>query len=152
MPPSLAPERRITQLSTRYLRVPATDWSRVAVGTKTEIRHVAAYGSRMHGSVEPPIPVIAYAVMHSGRREKLMVLEAMWREPLDALSDESLRREGHESLAEFRLAWKRRFQRGRWNPLTDVVVFRVRPWTEEDVADFGERFLRRLYLDVVRER
>lgn len=150
--PSLAPERRVVRVETRFLRVPGSEWAEIAHGEKTEVRHHVGYAAWLVRDAVPPEPIIAYSVLHSGRREKLMVLEQTWTEPLGSISPDSLRREGCENFADFRVAWKRRFNRGRWNPLNNVGVFRLRPWADEDAADFGERLLRRLYLDVVRER
>lgn len=91
--------------------------------------------------------MLAWSITHFGREDVLMVIEAAWREPLGAISPESLRAEGHDSLRDFRLAWKRRAPTGRWNPLEEIIVYRVRPWQPGDEAWVGEKLLRELYLE-----
>jgi hypothetical protein len=73
-----------------------------------------------------------------------MVLEAVWREPLGAISEESLAAEGYGTMREFRRAWIIREKR-RFPLLTPVTVYRVRAWMPEDAAAMGEALLRQLY-------
>lgn len=75
---------------------------------------------------------------------KLMVLERTWREPLGAISSESLEREGFESIAHFRRYWMGR-QKQRFRPLLEVQVYRVRPFTETDREALGLALLDKLY-------
>lgn len=129
--------------------MPAIEWAEVVQGEKTELRHFFSYAHRLLRVMSPPEPVIVFTQRAGRRHERILVCEHVWREPLGAISPDSLAREGHLTLGEFRTAWKRRFKTGRWNPLNEVIVFRLRPWVDEDAATFGELLLRRLYLDVV---
>lgn len=135
-------------LSTVFVRVPLIDWPLVKRGMKTEFR--ASPGPLQVPQlwqVRTPRPVVAYAIDHQGGYEaRLMQLESHWREPLGAISRESLEREGCQSLAEFRDYWMRREHR-RFRPTRVVSVFRLRPATEEDLADFAQAAVETLYGD-----
>jgi hypothetical protein len=132
--------------STVFLRVPAYDWPAVKRGLKTEFR--SGWGKNKTPKlfqVEPPTPVVAYTVQRGEYEARLMVLEAIWLEPLGAISPESLEREGFASLAEFRTYWLER-ERRRFTPTRQVFVYRVRPWVAgQDEAPMGEALLQRLY-------
>jgi hypothetical protein len=73
-----------------------------------------------------------------------MVLEAVWREPLGAISPESLAAEGFESFAHFRRAWCIREKR-LFRPLHMTTAFRVRPWESDDDRAMADALLKRLY-------
>ena len=80
-----------------------------------------------------------------------MVLEAVWREPLGTISEESLANEGYATMAEFRRGWVIR-ERRRFPLLDTVTVHRVRPWTPDDAAAMGDALLRHhLYGDLLPE-
>jgi hypothetical protein len=131
--------------STLFLRVPTQEWGAVRRGQKREFRAGSGIVSQLH-AVKPPMPVVAYSVGVQGRHDaELMVLEAMWREPLGAISPESLANEGCESLAEFRRRWMIR-ERKRWRPTRVVSVYQVRLWRPGlDDEVMGDRLLRHLY-------
>lgn len=129
--------------STAFLRVPAADWPAVSRGKKTEFRAASGQVSGLH-FVETPTLVVAYRVKRGEYEGKLMVLEERRSEPLDAIDEEGLRREGFRTFAEFRRYWMRR-ERRRFRPTREVVVFRVRPFTEDDREVFSERILEHLY-------
>ena len=77
--------------STIFLRVPSADWIAVRHGIKREFRAESGKVSQLW-NVVCPVPVVAYRVDSSGRYDSaLMVLEAVWREPLGAISPESLK-------------------------------------------------------------
>jgi hypothetical protein len=130
--------------STIFLRVPSSDWIAVRHGKKREFRAESGKVSQLW-NVECPVPVVAYRLDSHGRYDSaLMVLEAVWREPLGAISPESLEAEGFESFAHFRRAWCIREKR-LFRPLHMTTVFRVRPWESEDERAMADALLERLY-------
>lgn len=134
------------RVSTAFLRVPAVDWIAVTRGAKREFRASPKAVSNLW-SVDPPTPVVAYRVRGGpagGHDAKLMVLEDKWLEPLGAISPESLKAEGFESVAEFRRYWMAREKR-RFMPTRMVTAYRVRPWTDGDRERFADMLLDRLY-------
>lgn len=139
------------QASTIFLRVPIRDWPAVKRGYKTEFRAGTGKNAvpQLWG-VQPPVPVVAYAVRDGEHDARLMVLEELWQEPLGAISPESLRREGFDSLDEFRTYWISR-ERRRFRPLRNVFAYRVRPWHPEDREVFADRTLTHLYGDWIEE-
>lgn len=129
---------------TIFLRVPYSEWSLVIGGRKTEFR-ASPRACPQFWDVEPPLPVVAYAIFPSrGYKRELMVLEGTWREPLEAITQESLRREGQPDLAHFRRYWMAR-EKTAYMPTRMVSVFRVRPWEPHDEQRMGERLFERLY-------
>lgn len=136
------------QVSTAFLRVPAHDWPQVRRGLKTEFRAASGAVSGLK-FVDPPIPVVAYSVNKLGHDSRLMVLDERWQEPLSAISDESLQREGFASFAEFRAYWCHREKR-RFTPTRMVVVYRVRPFDPlGDRAAFETSIFDHLYGDFI---
>lgn len=136
------------QASTIFLRVPTREWVDITRGIKTEFRATPNAVTQVL-NVEPPTPVVAYRVVRargadSSHDSKLMMLEETWQEPLMAISEESLRREGHPDFAHFRRYWMRRTRR-RFTPTRIVRVFRVRPWAEGDWEAGAEMLMNRLY-------
>lgn len=132
------------EAKTLFLRVPSIDWAAVKIGTKTEFR-VAGRAS-LAQNVYTPTPVVAYTVRASQHDSKLMVLTAVWREPLGAITRESLAAEGFPDFAHFRRYWMARTHR-RFTPLTSVLVYTLRQWTDSDATELGTIMLRRLYRD-----
>lgn len=141
------------RLSTFFLRVPAIDWVPVTHGVKSEFRAAPNQVPQalLRDTIELPTPVVAYRVSTEGghahrliHAHRLMVLEETWVEPLGAISEEGLRREGFESVAHFRRYWMARSRR-RFRPLQKVRVFRVRLIVPGDWEAFAEVFMDRLY-------
>ncbi len=130
------------EAKTLFLRVPSVDWAAVKLGSKTEFR-VAGRAS-LAQTVYTPTPVLAYTVRSGLHDSKLMVLTAVWREPLGAITPEGLAAEGFPDFAHFRRYWMTRTHR-RFTPLTSILAYRLRQWTDHDAADLGEKILRRLY-------
>jgi hypothetical protein len=134
--------------STIYLRVPRIDWPAVKLGLKTEFRGQGRFFPLLT-NVDTPAPVVLWtALPHSDEPEmRMAVLEACWQEPLRMISPESLAREGFASFKEFKTYWRiHRAKNTGFKPMTAVWVYRVRPWRgDEDVAELGERMIRRLY-------
>lgn len=141
---------------TAFLRLPRRDWAAITTGEKTEFRSPGGSGVPPLGMLKPPTPVIVYSPPSGyGGPDllfELMVLEECFKEPLGAISAESLANEGFESLDQFRRYWKLRFtkQRRPWVPGKPISVFRLRPWKPVSDADhFARVLLERLYLDPV---
>jgi hypothetical protein len=130
--------------STIFVRVPSDEWHAVKGGYKREIRSRQSSTTAIQG-LSLPTPCVAYRLHpHHGYDAALMVLEGVWREPLGAISEESIANEGYATMAEFRRAWVMREKR-RFPLLAPVTVHRVRPWTPEDAAGMGKALLRQLY-------
>lgn len=132
--------------STRFLRVPSPDWAGVKHGSKREFRTVGKAAITAAHAVEVPTPVVAYTVRPAGggHESKLMVLTAIWQEPLGAISEESLGLEGFADIEHFRRYWMNRTHK-RFTPLTMVQVYRLRSFEDGDVAQMGALILMRLY-------
>lgn len=136
------PARQVTE-RTHYLPVPRLEWPKVAHGQKTELRVAGAVSLFVC-----PSPVIGYSTGEHDVRVGLLVCEEVRSERLGAISPASLEAEGFESVDEFRRYWKARHDRGVYNPLSTVMVYRLRPWDpSEDPERFGRLLLDRLYLD-----
>lgn len=134
------------QLSTIFLRVPQADFGLVRAGRKTEFRVVGGDGqSPQLWAVEFPSPAVGYMFRRGGGyKSTLLVIQAAWREPLGAISPESLEREGQPDIAHFRRYWMAR-NHTNFKPTREVSVFRVRPWTEDDREMMARLLFHRLY-------
>lgn len=137
------------RVSTIFLRVPVRDWPAVKRGYKTEFRAGTGRNSvpQLWG-IQTPMPVVAYAVRNGRHEHEMLTLEELWQEPLGAISDESLRREGFRNLAEFRTYWIAR-ERKRFTPTRNVFCYRVRPYDPLDGAEAAGRIFQHLYGDFV---
>lgn len=135
--------------STTFVRVPAREWPAVKRGVKREFRAAGQHAHLWH--VPCPTPVVCYAVLRRGHDASLMILERAWREPLGAITPESLAAEGFRSLAEFRTHWMAR-ERRRFTPTRHVWAHRVRPFEPSDLERFSARIFARLYGDFLDER
>jgi hypothetical protein len=135
------------RISTTFLRVPVRDWPAVKRGIKTEFRAGSGKNAvpQLWGA-PTPIPVVAYAIRNGRHDCALMVLEALWQEPLGAISPESLVREGFETLSEFRQYWMER-EHKRFTPTRHIFAYRVRPWTTSDEEWAAHKLLQHLYAD-----
>lgn len=140
MPRPDFPKRTLTTI---FLRVPPVDWPKVKLGTKTELRLVGPqvpYGLRP-GISELPLPVAGYAWRRFGAPDAaFLVVERVWSERLIEIGNDSIRREGFESLDEFRRYWRKRQK--KFQPLKEVVAMRLRPSDPTEAADM---LLHRLY-------
>jgi hypothetical protein len=129
---------------TTFLRVPWQDWSKVKIGVKTEFRASGIHATQLW-NVTCPTPVVGWAMSNDRRHEaRLLVLEATWTEPLAAINEESLEREGFTDFPHFRRYWMTRTKR-RFTPMTKVHVYRIHVWTPEDTQEMGQALLRKLY-------
>jgi hypothetical protein len=117
------------------------DWVAIRRGQKTEYRtpYLLTY-------LTPPQLAVGYRTLPGGQDADTMLLliESAWREPVGAVSPESLEREGFPNLDHFRRYWMRRTGE-RFKPLSDVQVMRVRPFEDGDVPTIGLQLIRNLY-------
>jgi hypothetical protein len=142
--PGGVPQRTARSATTVFLRVPSPDWAPIVTGAKRELRTVGRY-ALIAGRIQTPELVVGYLVRrYEERRERLLVVEDAWQEPLGAISPQSLEAEGFASLGEFRDYWRARVRSG-WRPLSVVQVARLRPYTDDDAAMIGDRLLQRIY-------
>lgn len=127
------------------------DFNAVRVGQKREYRN---YGRRYFDGLTFPTPAIGYCEKewwtHENRLEGidtiLLVLEASWTEPLGAISAESLEAEGFpDDLDGFRRYFAQRYPKGGFRALANVIVYRVRPMTEDDQHVFAAELFERMY-------
>lgn len=132
--------------STLFLRIPLMDWPAITQGLKTELR-MAGRGTPHVDRLRPPCPIVGYARGHHSPnlRTAMLVLEEAWSEPLGAISPESLRNEGFDSIREFRRYWRKRHRQTGYRALTRVSVFRLRAWRPDDEEEMGRVLLHRLY-------
>lgn len=127
--------------------MPREDWTRLKTGVKTELR-MAGRGSLTDNHVgEPPVPLLGFSFGRARAEADyaMFVLEDCWREPLMAMSLESLEREGYATMGEFKDYWRYRFRNRRYDPMATVQVFRLRPMTSDDRQAMGARLLSALY-------
>lgn len=139
------------QVATQFIRVPRTDWAAICAGTKTELRQWGRHAI-VHTRLDPPQPIVGYSFQlhRSDADARLLVCDGAWSEPLGAISAESLRAEGYETVREFRRYWierhgRKRPEGGGWRPLSRVQVLQLRPFTDEDRDTFAEMLLERIY-------
>lgn len=129
---------------TIFLRCPLYDWTSIQLGMKSEFR-VTGRGWGAFWNVQCPTPVLAYVIKRDNSYDhRLMVLTKTWREPLGAISPDSLSREGYPSIAHFRRYWMERTQQ-RFKPLSEVQCHQIRLWRPGDEETFGQMLLQRLY-------
>ena len=138
------------QLKTVMLRVPTPVWPQVSAGRVREFR--AATGN-VPQLWKVPLPTLAVAYRRRQRTldydYRLMVLEAIRREALGAITDAGLAAAGYEgdgALARFRRDWMIAEHR-RFEPLRKVVVFAVRLVGPGDLDVVGRATIDHLYGD-----
>lgn len=138
-PRAKKPDARFAQ--TAFLRVPVRDWPHVVGGHKRELR---LPGTRAR-KPRTPTPAVGYCVRQIDPEPAtaLLVIEAMWEEPLGAISPASIAAEGFDSLAEFRSYWRARAF--SYKPLSIVTVYRIRPFTPADTAQSAHDLIEHLY-------
>lgn len=138
--------REARHLYTIFMPVPIDLWVDVTRGHKTEFRSERSLGRHRPLHLILPTPVAAYRVKGHEWSFELMVLEAHYREPLGAISAESLEREGFSSVSEFRADWMRRTGVEHFPNASLIYVYQVRRWDEvRDPEFFGYRLLEHLY-------
>lgn len=131
-----------------FLRAPGQDWPAIKRGYKTEFRLTGSALTSIQDHL--PTPVVLYSE-RGGRYDKVVaVMEKVWREPLGAISPESLGREGFTSMPFFRRYWMDRVK-ARFRPLDMVTVYRFRILKAEDIDMMAHGLLVRLYGDFLED-
>lgn len=128
---------------TLYAKVPGYMWIDVTRGIRTEYR-IGTEAVKTLLGVETPTPVVVYKNNSLGYDSAMMVLEAAWEEPLGAATEESLRRQGFDTMAQFRRNWVVQ-TRKLFEPLSMVGCVRVSPWDPDALPQLGEGLIRYLY-------
>jgi hypothetical protein len=150
-------ERPLRQRSSKtvFLRVPSQEWPAVNSGRVREFRASIGNVPQLF-NVPLPTLVVAYRKRRAtGDYEyRLMTLEGIRQEALGAINEEGLRLAGYtgeNARARFRRDWMNREKR-RFEPLRKVMVFTVRPFTEDDIDLTGRRLVEHLYGEFIAER
>lgn len=129
-------------LKTLMVRVPAGEWQDVKQGRKREFRTTQKpFGNGLGW----PQPVVGWRwTKQYGVATTMLIVENTWVEPLGAISQESLRMEGCETLADYRRRWC--IQNGRrFPPGKEMMVVRFRLLTDTERPDMANRLLEHLY-------
>lgn len=145
---------------TTYLRVPRDEHARLSHGDKREVRVKYLVNGRTD-EFGFPLPLVIWSPGTIGPlKVALVVCEERWREPVGAISTESLRNEGYDcrcgercncgALDRFRRYWKN-IRGYRWDPRQPTWVYRLRPWDDSDRRRFAERIIEHLWLKPVRD-
>jgi hypothetical protein len=134
------------------LRVPSPVWPMVSTGRVSEFR--AATGN-VPQLWRVPLPTLAVAYRRrlsaSDYDYRLMVLEAIRREALGAITEEGLAAAGYvgdNPRGRFRRDWMIA-EKKKFEPLRTVVVFTVRPVQDGDKRRIGEAIVDHLYGDYI---
>lgn len=136
--------------------MPRPEWYAVAGGEKTEFRtYFTPDTTTSAKDWWAPSPTLLYSrVGYDGSPHfALAILERGWVEPLGAISPESLRNEGFDTLAEFRAHWaENRLTSARkgFRPLDKVNCWRVR--LTDDIDECGRFLMAHLYGDYLEDR
>lgn len=121
----------------------ATDWLPLKYGRKGEFR-TTPRGGAFPDMIPCPTPAVLWRPVASRLETIPVVLEEAWTEPLGAISEESLGREGYASLREFRARWVAS-RHAYFDATRKVCVWKVRLWGDGDGEAMGQRLLERLY-------
>lgn len=132
------------------VHLPRVDFNDIRVGAKREFRN---YGRRMIEPLPAPHAVVGYNAKDwwtpenglDGIDTVLLTLEDTWTEPLGAISEESVAREGFDSLADFRRYFAARYPNGGFRPMANVIVYRIHPMTDEEKAMYADALWERIY-------
>lgn len=136
------------------LRVPRIDWSKVIAGQKLQFRQVVGPHASRFDYVDLPRPVVVYSYrqIDGGAEHRLMVLTAIQKHPVGAISQEDIEAEGFTDLKEFRRYWKVR-QNGsgqNFRPLSPCIAYYLRPFDPAtDPELMGNRLFEHLYGEYV---
>jgi hypothetical protein len=144
------PERiRARTITMVTLRVSAGEWPRIVSGAATEFRAAATMPARQDQPL--PSPAVIYTRRREGSpdEERLVLLTRKRVEALGAITPEGLAAAGFHgerdvAFAQFRRDWILR-ERKRFDPLREVVVYTVRPFSMDDLPTTGAALIRHLY-------
>lgn len=136
------PWRRV-ETRTHLFWVPRRELAELRRGTRTEVR-VRDKRRRPTNALVVPCPIVLYSwsEIRTEPDRALLVLERAWEEPMGAISPESVRAEGFETLKEYRRYWIE--ERGQfWRPLDVVRCYRFR--IPESLDELADMLLEQLY-------
>lgn len=129
-----------------YLRVPGVDFPLIPA-PKTEVRmQVKAKGPTARLKTPWPLPIWVWRKTAANTPDgKLVVCEAVWQEPIMAMTPESLAAEGFATMDDFKRYW--RLRTGKLVSPTEIVtVYRLSPFDPATgYTDWGFRCLDLLY-------
>ncbi|MDQ1584509.1 MAG: hypothetical protein QOF36_2563 [Microbacteriaceae bacterium] len=128
------------RLTTLIVRPHPSDWLPLKYGKVTEFRTHQGFPDRIY----PPSPMVLWRRIGGRVETMLWVVEEAWREPLGAISDESLRRIGCASPSEFRERWVAA-RATYFDATKNVNVFRGRPYRDTDRDSLADKLLETLY-------
>jgi hypothetical protein len=130
--------------STLFLRVPRVDWAAVIAGEKTQFRRVGHTLASDNMSFPRPVVLHSRPPYRDTIEMRLAVLEDISREPLGAITAESLAAENIADLRAFRRYWISRHKVG-FRPLTIVNVYCIALWQPGDRERFADVLFEHLY-------
>lgn len=149
MPGHVGRPLRQHQAKTVFLRVPSAVWPLVSAGRVSEFRASVGNAPQLWNV---PLPTLALAYRRQRAKHYeylLMVLEAVRREALGAITDDGLAAAGYTgdgAMARFRRDWMIREKR-RFEPLRTVFVYTVRTVKPGDLELVGVALVNHLYGD-----
>lgn len=136
------------QAKTVFLRCPSAAWTLISTGRIHEFRASPGNAPQVWRT---PLPTLAVAYRRRPSRNeydyRLMLLEAVRREALGAITDEGLAAAGYvgdDAFKRWRRDWTLHTKRP-FRPLCTVLVFTVRPIEQGDLAAAGISLLGALY-------
>lgn len=150
-----ADQALIRHTSNLLVKVSPIDWDFVALGAKQMFRFYDGRGSVIPRETPCPRPCLLYSVTHTGSYKTgnraahwehcLGTLLSVSRQPLGAISDADIRKEGFANIHEFRAYWSRKYTKRGWRPWDEVTVVECRPLQPGEYANAAMRVFEQLY-------
>lgn len=145
---TLTPSQKASRsITSAYRHSPAyvsrVDWLDVISGRKTEYRLIVPGGPGQPPLQPPkyPGPLIIYtehAAIPGELETALVTIEGKWSEPVGAITEESLAREGFASMSDYRRYMAARYPTLGYAPRMRCMVRRVHPMTDEERGEFQQ--------------
>lgn len=134
------PRELRARLTTLILRPHPADWLPLKYGQYSEFRSFRGFPDRLH----VPTPIVLWRRVGTRVETMIWVIEESWREPLGAISEESLARIGCANIREFRERWVSG-RRIYFDATKNINVYRGRPWQDDDREPLAVALLETLY-------